>query len=307
MKLLKIVFIVVVIWQGLCDVCDARETAQLGNAQEFSFKFQPEQPMLGYDVILIPVKKISKDVTTIRLEPSNVRGDWDITGPGGHITMKLRGSELTKTQDGVVVVDTKKNIGLAEARELKQEIAALYLTGEMDIDSKGKVVDIRGDVPFVEFWRENIETQIGFFGIVFPDNPIPTKGTWKEVLTLKKMGDVLLEDPGMRFTVTFTRQPDTIIEDRKIKVFTIEAPFKEKDLIGYMDQGGQRVRLNISNLDRRASGTIRFDAEKGVLIDGDIKALAKTSMNSIAEGQAFSIDMKIDLMTDTRLLPTPEQ
>lgn len=256
---------------------------------------------LRYKVKLTPLSKTKKGVTTLLLEPFDVEGNWDITGPSGHIILKLCGSHIKGTLDDVIIIDMEKNIGLAEAREFKQEIAGLYLSGKVDIDSKGEIVQIHGDVPFVEFWTEAHEYQIGFFGIVFPDNPIPIAGTWTEGKSLKKLGDTLLADPGVRATVSFTRQIDTTIYGRKINVFTAESSFNMKDIVGYMDQQGQRIRLNIPTFERSASGTIHFDAEKGVLIDSNWKAVGKGSMNFIAEGQTVRIDMTIDAIIKMRL------
>ena len=107
---------------------------------------------MRYQVKLTP-DPVSKDGTsTMRLEPSNIESDWDITGPGGRIVLSLRGSDMEGTQNGNVIIDTKKSIGSDQAKQFKKEILPLYLTGQMDMDVSGKVKQFQGDAPFVEFW-----------------------------------------------------------------------------------------------------------------------------------------------------------
>lgn len=330
-KRLVIVAVTMLLWQVVPMFSLEQVRVQAGDAQQFLFKFEPDQPLLyaiksrisidmdmqtpgesakmtmevemRYDIKLTPKGKLGGDVTTLRLEPSGLEADWDITGPAGHIIMKLRGSDITATQNGVTIMDTKKDIGLAEAREVKNELVALYLSGDVDIDSKGKVIKIRGDVPFVEFWTEAIEGQPGFFGVVFPGKPIATGDTWKQFLTVKKMGDILLEEPGLRCMVTLTRDPDTTIDGRNISRFILAAPFKQRDLVGYTNQGGQRIRVNIPTFDRSASGAVHFDGKEGVLIDYNMEIEAKCHMNMSVGEETAVVDMVIGGIMDMQLLP----
>ncbi|NQT83864.1 hypothetical protein HQ563_12615 [bacterium] len=330
-RILVIPVIAMLLWQGAPAFPIEEGRARGGDAQQFIFKFEPNRPLLyamkvrmkidmdmqmamqsmkmkmefelRWKFKLVPKDKPSEDLNTVRLEPSGLEGDWDITGPAGHIVMKLRGSDVTGTQDGVTTIDTKRGIGLSEARQVKTEISGLYLSGEIDIDSRGNVVNIRGDVPFVEFWTEACEGQPGIFGVVFPEKPVATGDTWKEFIVLKKMGEVLLEEPGLRCTVALTRQPDTTARGRKISRFAIEAPFKQRNLVAYMHQAGQRIQVDIPTFDRSASGTARFDAERQVLIDSHMKIDAKAHMEMSAAGEGATIDMVMGAVTDLALLP----
>lgn len=257
---------------------------------------------MRYRVTLTPTADPKEGVSTMRLEPSNIEGDWDITGPGGHIIISLRGADMKETQNGVVVIDTAKDIGVAQAQEFKKEILPLYLSGQVDLDPRGNVKQFRGDIPFVEFWADTIESQIGLWGIVFPERAIAVGETWQESLTLKKAGEVKLEGEGVRCTVTFTRQPDVVVQGRSLAVFSLSAPFNYKDLTGSMEQMGQIIRLNISYFDRRANGTFCFDQDRGVLTDGATKVDANTSMNALVEGQALTMGLQMEMDMRVNLL-----
>jgi len=257
---------------------------------------------MRYRVTLTPTADPKEGITTMRLEPSNIEGDWDITSPGGHMVISLRGSDMKGTQNGVVVIDTAKDIGAAQAQELKKEILPLYLSGQVDLDTRGNIKQFRGDIPFVEFWTDALASQEGFFGIIFPERAIAVGDTWQESLSLKKMGQVKLEGDGLRCTVTFTRQPNVVVQGRSLSVFNLSAPFAHKNLTGSMEQMGQITRLNISKFDRRATGTYRFDPEKGVLTDGTMKADANASMNALVQGQALTMGLQMEMDMRVNLL-----
>ncbi len=257
---------------------------------------------LRYRVTLTPTADPKDGITAMRLEPSDIEGDWEITGPGGSIVMSLRGADIKGTQNGVVVIDTAKGVGVDQAQEFKKEILPLYLSGLVELDTRGNVRQFRGDMPFVEYWTDALASQVGFWGIVFPEQPIAIGATWKETLSLKTVGEVKLEGDGLQCDLTFTRQPDVVAQGRSLAVFNLSAPFTHKDLTGTMEQMGQITRLNISKFDRNGTGTFRFDLDKGVLTDGAMKADANASMNALVQGQALTMDLQVEMDMHVNLL-----
>ena len=257
---------------------------------------------MRYHVTLTPTASSKEGVTPMRMEPSDIEGDWDITGPGGNILLTLRGSDMVGKQDGVVIIDTKNNIGTDQAQSFKKEILPLYLSGQVDLDTRGEVRQFHGDMPFVEFWTEAIASQLGFFGLVFPENEIPVGSNWQESLSLKKMGQVKLDGDGVKCNMVFKRQPDVVTPDGTMAAFNVSAPFTCKDLSGSMEQMGQTTRLNISKMDRRATGSFLFDQGKGVLVEGTSKADAEASMNAVVQSQQLSINLQMEMDIRINLL-----
>lgn len=259
-----------------------------------------------YWITFTPTADPKHGVTTMRMEPSNIETDWDITGPGGHIVMSLRGTEVKGTQNGIVIIDTKQNIGVAQAQELKKEILPLYLSGEVDVDDRGNVRQFRGDVPFVEFWTNELSSLgEGLFGIIFPDREVAVGDTWQVSSCLKKIGQLKLEGKGLCYTETFTREPDEIVQNNGITVFKLSASFTHKNLTGFIEQMGQRMRFNILQFDRIATGKIRFDQNQGLLLDSTIKVEGNGLMNMVVEGQTAIVDLKMD--GDMRIALIPER
>jgi hypothetical protein len=267
---------------------------------------------------LTPKAQKSPGVTTCALSTSDVEQDVDTTNPAGNTVIKLRGAHTTVTLNGNVIVDTEKDIGTAQAKEFRKDLAPLYLTGELDLDSRGRVGDIRGEPAFVDFWKEANDASVGFFGIVFPEGPVAEGGSWKEEVVVRKMGEIVLEKEGMRSTVTFTRQPDTTSPpsrlplgkgkgegpaSRFIAMVKLSAPFDQKDLVGYLSQAGQKTRLDIPTFRRKVLGTIRFDLQQGVLIDSDTKIDADAAMNASVQGQQLNMDTKIEVAVGLKLAP----
>lgn len=257
---------------------------------------------IRYRLTLTPTANTKGGVTTMRLEPSNIEADWDITEAGNHIILSLRGSDMKGTLNGVVTIDTAKDIGTDEAQDFKKEILPLYLSGQVDLDNQGNIKQFRGDPPFVEFWTNAAATQVGLFGIVFPERPIPVGDIWQETLLLKKIDHTKIEGEGLHFTMTFTRQPDVVLEGKRIAVFNLSAPLSSKNLTGFEQQMGQNTRVNILQLDRRSTGTLRFDQERGVLIDCTTKADANGLIKTIVQGQEVTMDQKIDVDMQVNLI-----
>ncbi len=252
-----------------------------------------------YLIGLTPLANLKDEITTMRLEPSSIEANWDIKSPVGHIILSLKGSEMKGTKDGKIFIDTVKGLGTYEAKEFKKEILPLYLSGEVDLDKRGNTIKFRGDVPFVEFWNEISAQEVGFFGIVFPEHKVLVGESWNEKLTLKKIGDVRLGEKGLECNTKFTRLMDEVINEKRFAVFEISSPFIHKDLVGFFDQGGSTLKLNISKFERSATGKIKFAPEMGILTECKTKAKAMALMNSLLEGQ--NLNMKLVLNADMSL------
>lgn len=329
-KTLLIMLVIILLLLVKTEFSKELEASQELGAQRFIFKFEPGQDLvyetkidmainmnimlegrsintkmnikMGYNVKLSPKSKVDRNISTVKLKPSGLECYWDVVGPSGKVITKLKDSEIISTQGGRTLIDTKRNIGLSAAKELKNSLSALYLSGEMDINSKGKVVKFRGDVPFVEFWNESIQGQPGFFSIIFPEKIISVGENWKETIVLKKMGEIFLKEPGLSCTVKFIREPDKRIKGKNICKFKLVSPFKHRNLSGYMNQGGQKLKLNISTFDRSCTGSIHFDAERGVLVDSSAKVDATAKMNMSVANQSATLDMKMKIVIGIKLL-----
>ncbi len=258
---------------------------------------------MRYNIKLTSTGGVKNHVNTVSLEPSNIEVDWDIEAPTGNIVMNLRGADMTGTANGTAFIDTQQGIGVAEANQIKGEIAGLYMAGEMDIDATGKVAEMRGDSIFIKFWTTALQSQIGFFGVIFPRHSVAPGENWAETLTLKKLGDFHVNEPGMACTATFFRQPDTTLAEHRLSRFNFEAPISYKNLSGYINQRGQRMQANFESFERSASGAINFDLEKGRLLESNAMIAANALLSMGSGGEAATTDMTIGITMNLRLLP----
>jgi len=296
-------------------------------ATQFTFKFYPNQPLnynckinmkaemnlevagqkipmktdmiMSLNIRLLPEADAIGKYTVVKMETSNIQVDYDIKAGGSHIIMKLRGSEVYATQDGQVFIDTQRNIGLADAQSIKDEVAAIYLSGKFEIDPQGRIGQILGDMPFVEFWSD-INQYGGLLGITFPEKEIAVGDQWQESFKMTKMAEVLLKEPGLESVVTFTRKPDVIVGGKDLSVFSISAPIHQKNLAGYLDQAGQRIELRIPSITRTATGTVHFDKDR--MVDYAVQVDGKAVMNFTAEGQDVRGEVKLNMKAEMKLL-----
>jgi hypothetical protein len=245
---------------------------------------------------------MDRDLTRLTMETTNLEADWDIITPQGKIKATMRGDHVVSTHNGVTIIDTKKGIGVAQAKALTREIEPLTMTGQIEVFPTGKHGKIIGDPKFVKFWTEGMESQVSFFGLFFSEKPIAVGDSFHEYLTLKKIGQMMLQEPGLRCKITVTRQPEKNINGRNVSAFKISSPFSQKNLMGYMQVGAQKVQVDIREFKRNANGSAIFDNKKGELINChiDIDAIAKMKMTSGLTGTLMDMDMKIK--TDIRKL-----
>lgn len=305
--------------------------ADTGRAERFAFQYAANRPLnyamgmkmkldmdmksgtesmkmkmsfdLRYRMKLTPAAGAQGGVTSLRLEPSGIEGDWDITGPGGHIVISLRGREMKGTQNGVMIINTAEGVGVEQADAFKKEIMALYLSGNVDLDPRGNVKGFHGDAPFVDFWNDAMSSQVGMWGIVFPGRAVAVGDSWEEALVLKKMGQIVLDGEGMRCTVTFNRKPDVVSQGNRLAEFNLSAPFSHKNLTGSIEQMGQITHVNLASFERHATGTLHFDQARGVVTDSALKADATGSVTFEGQGQAASMELAIEMDVRVNLLP----
>ncbi|MCF8235130.1 MAG: hypothetical protein K9G67_14720 [Bacteroidales bacterium] len=248
---------------------------------------------MQYDVKITPLEKLEDGSVRCKLEPENIMANWDMIQAGMHIKAKLENDYVYGTVDGTVFIDTKNDVGTSEAKELKKELAGLYLSGEMTMTENGDMADITGSIPFEEFWKENMEAYVGFFGIVFNDEAIAVGEKWEVPFELAQMGELRLSDT-LKSIVSFKREADTLIDGTSYQYFTGRSPFNSQNLKGKMSDLGGDGTIVINDLQRTGEIDIIYDNDQGILIsnktdiDGDVK------MSMTVEGQEVKMDMIID-------------
>ena len=297
---------------------------QGGDAEIFKFKFKPGQPLyyrmtmdmdIGMDIkvaersvktdMVIKIKWTIKltpqnktgDPTLLDMETTNLEVDWNIGTPQGQVKAAMRGDHVFSTLNGNTVIDTKKGIGLAQAKVMSKELEPLKMKGQIEMFTTGRHGKIIGDPKFVKFWTEGLEGQVSFFGLFFTKDPVAVGESFHEYLFLKKIGQLTLQEPGLQCKVLVSRLPDKTIAGRTFSAFKISAPFLQQDLTGSIKVGAQKMKVDILEFKRDAAGNALFDNKKGTLIDSqlDIKAMAKMKLASGTQSALMDMDMKITL------------
>lgn len=257
-------------------------------AQTLSTRMQVE---FRCDMVLTPVDNGNEGITTLRLETVGIQGEWDITGPAGRMIMALEDQDLTGTHDGVTIIDTAAGVGTEQATAFKQDMAPLFLTGTFALTERGEALSFDGEEAFVSFWRDTIGSQMGFFGIVFPERAVAQGDVWDATLPLQRIGDIRLLDEDVTAPVVFKREIN--IDERPR--FSVRSHLREKDLRGVTVRNGKDVEAVIGTLERDLAGSFDMDAT------GRILNVAKTKMNAImamdidSEGENLNIRTHMDI------------
>jgi hypothetical protein len=248
----------------------------------------------------------SGDAMTIRFEPFDYEADLEVSGPGGRFSATVRDLSIKGTQNGIVVMDSEKGIGLAQSKPLRAEAVLMLLSGYIELNPRGEATGFRGDIPFVDFWRKVCANQIGFFGMTLPDEEVKEGDSWKKVMTLKSMGEIKLDDE-ISVTNGFVRQRDSFWSNRPVAAFELKAPVRRHDIQGTIEQGGQSSRVNITEFEHRTTGQFRFDPVQGQFLDSDVTGKWTAAMTTLIQGRAVLTRMDSHVTSGFRLLPDISQ
>jgi hypothetical protein len=275
---------------------------QAGNNQTSLTKKNSE---LRYRVRLTPVQKSKSGVWTVHYEPLDFEQDDDFFGNNTHVVTVLRGSDVKTTQNGIVVVDTTKNIGLNQAKTYKQGVYPKMLSGDLDFAPDGSVVKVGGDVPFVDTWTDALKLQVGFFDIIFPSDAVPTGGTWQKNLLLKNLEGLALGDDGIVETNDFVREYDVVTSSNRLAAFSLTMQTNVKNIAGSIEQMGQSTMINLPEFNHNKTGKFQYDFARGCLAGGQENETGKISMEMLVQGHTVSLSIDLENSVEFQLLSGP--
>jgi hypothetical protein len=255
-----------------------------------------------YKLRFVPQKKNKDGTWTVRIEPFDYYLDKDLTGQSGHITTSLHDLSVRGTQNGIIIMDTDKGVGVAQSRLAKQEAFSELLSGTLDFTPTGKVVRMGGDLPFVDFWTNHLELQLGFFNILLPEKSVAPGGSWQENLNLSDLEGLKLTD-GLIETNVFTLSPTQVAPgDTTVSIDRLVAA-DWKDITGSVDSMGQSTMLNISELKHDESGKIGFDTAHGRIVKLSDEENVHMVMSMLVQGNSITSTIDLNSTIKIELLP----
>jgi len=242
-------------------------------------------------------------ITAVRYEPFDHEANFDATGAAGHFLTTIHGLSVKSTQNGIVIADTDKEIGIAQAKAFKSDAIPVLLSGLFDMNDLGQIKAIHGDLPFIDVWQQMGKTQIGLFGFQFPGHAVTNGETWQVIVPMKGVGSIKFDGETLNHTNCFSLVEDAADNDPSIATFKLSAPMRCRDLSASMEERGQNTHADLSDFDIRAFGMIHFDKKRHVFVDGDINKTASISMTTLVQGRAVSASTEVDTETEINLLP----
>jgi hypothetical protein len=250
-----------------------------------------------YKIQLTPVRQSKDGTWTLHYQPMDFEQDLDVDGSSGHFVTTLRGLEVKSAQNGIVVVDTAKEIGVTQARAIKQGAYQKMLSGYLDFKPTGEISKVDGDLPFIDFWTDAIKYQVGFFDVAFPPEPVPAGGNWTVNLTLKDLQGLKLGDEGLLETNVFVRNNGPSATNH-LQSIGASMTVNVRDIMGSTDAGGQNSMLNIPQFNQVKTGTFEFDPDAGCVVKGAEDESVKTTLDVLVQGHTVTVTM--DLQTNTK-------
>lgn len=268
----------------------------MGTDQEIEMKID-----LFYDMDLTPVDFQENGNTLLLLEPKNILAYWKMNQAGMPVEMVLEDEEIIAESNGTVFIDTKNGIGESEAESIMVEMKGLYETGKIEITPEGSIGTIEGSEDFETFWKENIESTIGFFGIVFSEEKVKTDESWKVPFSLTNMGEIQLAE-ALEFEVDFAWKGNKMVEGNEYQLFKGSSPYDATGVKGTMGDAAGQMQLDINEFQRSADFDIVFDSKRGLVIDNKTVIDGKAKMSTAIEGSEMTMDLIMKAEMDIKLI-----
>jgi hypothetical protein len=259
---------------------------------------------LRFKFRLTAVGPAKNGVIPVRYEPFDYEADLESTGSAGHFVTTVRGLDVKSTQNGILTVDTRKEIGFTQAKAIKIDAYPNLLSGTFDFGARGEIKSIHGDLPFVDTWGQQEKLQIGLFGFQLPDHAVTNGETWQIVVSTKSAGPVKFDGEPLNQTNFFTLVEESSTDDLPIATFKLSAPMLSHDISGYIEERGQSTHADMSEFELHGLGMIRFDKKRGVLVDENISRSATITMTMLVQGRAMSSHTENRVKTEINLLPS---
>lgn len=260
---------------------------------------------IHYKIKLLGLNEPDHGVTTVSYKPFDFEGDSDIRNSTGHFVSTMRDFQVRGTQNGIVLFDTEKGIGLTQAKKFRNEMVTFFLSGQMDFDASGQVKAFYGDLPFIDFWNESMKTQIGFFGIAFTNQPVGIGDSWQKTVSMDTAGQVKLDGDKIICTNTYTRLTNSVVDGRTLATFVLNSPIDASDLTGHIEQPGQDTGVDISEFSRDGTGVYHFDQKGGLLTDSSVTTDGNITMTALVQGRSSTAQVTTRTELQIKLLPAP--
>lgn len=239
---------------------------------------------------------------TVHYEPFDYRSDMDSTGSAGHFITSMHGLSVKSSQNGITIIDTDNDIGMGQAKAFKEGATPALLSGTFDVDRTGAIKDVHGDLPFMDFWKQLMKMQIGWFNFQLPSHGVTNGETWQVVIPMPSSAAFKFDGPALQYTNTFSLEDD----DSSLAAFRLSAPLHCYDLGGSVEERGQTLHADMSELEINAHNIVHFDRKRRVLVDEDFTKSIYSSVTALVQGRAVSsrIDSRTEIQVN--LIPSGE-
>lgn len=256
-----------------------------------------------YKIKLTAIGKNQDGTTTVHYEPFDFEQDFESNGSSGRSTTTFRGLNVVAKQNDIVMIDTARGVGMAQAKTMKIAAYAVMLSGNITFDPTGNVKKLEGDLPFIDYWQESLRFIPGFFQFAFPTNAIAVRDSWTNGVVLKNIAGTILNGDGITETNVFNRELDDTTKEGAIACFRLYMSALSQNLGGYIEQSGQRTSTVISDYSDNVNATFRFDQKLGRLIDLKKTSKLLNTASMVAQGNSATSHTDAEMEFSFRLVP----
>jgi hypothetical protein len=225
------------------------------------------------------------------MQNHDLEAHWDIDDGSMKMKITFKDDHFVGTINGEQAIDTRNGVGQQIADAMMNEMKALFEQGGVGLQADGSIDGFGGSDEFVAFWKQESQKQMGLFGIVFPEKNITIGEAWQKNLWMRSLESLILQD-SVNQIFTYTRQPDTIVNNNSLAVFEMDAPLLLQNAVCYTQSTGL-TPFQLDTLDRKTKATFLFDQKRGVV--QSIKNASDILIDLTAEMMGSTVHTKTNL------------
>jgi len=243
---------------------------------------------LRFKFKLTPVSTNADGTMVVYYHPFDLEEANEITGQNKKTVISINGMTIVSKQNGVVMIDTEKKIGMPQAQTLKQAVYPLLFSGYFDIEPTGHIKRVRGDLPFTDYWQNKTKSQMDPFYISFPTNDVAVQDSWTNFYTIKSSGGMTLNGSGVVQPWTYIREFNQATTNGEISSFSLAESDNGSDLDAYLDQMGQQTSVAIPKHAESMNATFQFDQKVGRMVGVKYKSYMRDEVSMMVQGNSLT-------------------
>jgi hypothetical protein len=223
-----------------------------------------------------------------------------------NVKVTVRGRKVKmEGPDGLVVVDTEKEVNPKLAEPILKELAGFGESMEIEMDARGLIKDGKKGKALPKL-LQGVASSGNLYPFVLPDKPVQVGDEWTHENEISSLGEMTLEGKPIKVPLKYRLERFEGEGALRVAVLStkVDAEFKDIVCAGKMEGVGAEVALKIAKLTYKGTGETRFIPATGRVERSALDLTLKSEMTAEAQELGGALAMKRGLGIKAKISPT---